>query len=83
MKPEIKPKVNLELELPDETIKWIKEAAKELNMSEENLMEKILENAIAEEIEVSEFQKLPDEEWFKRHWILTENGVPKARVIPL
>jgi hypothetical protein len=80
---EIKPNVNIDLDLTEENLSHLKEWSERLNMSIDQLIEKILENSVAEEIEVKDFQKLPDEEWFKHHWILCEDGVPKVRVIPI
>jgi hypothetical protein len=83
MKTELKPYVNVDVDLSEKDILHLKEMANHLNMTIDQLIEKILQDAVAEEIEVEEFKKLPDEEWFKHHWILCENGVPKIRVIPL
>jgi hypothetical protein len=83
MKFDIKPNVNVDMELDEGNILKLEEMAEHLNMSVDQLVEKILQNYLAEEIEVEEFQKLPDEEWFKHNWILCEKGVPKVRVIPI
>jgi hypothetical protein len=76
-------KVNIEIEIEEELLAAVEAKAAELNWTVDEFIENALLDILSERTEVSALADMSDDELVSKYRILTEQGIPVARLIPL
>jgi uncharacterized coiled-coil protein SlyX len=73
----------IELDFEEKSLEELNEIATENNLTIDEVVRHILIDQFSKVIESADIGTISDEVLLSNYWIVTENGVPKARIIPI